>query len=151
MSSIIETTKVKFDEIVQATGYELYDVELTHEGENTFLRVYIESLSNEGIMIEDCLKVNSALNKYLDQEDPISGAYMLEVSSPGVIRKLKTKVHFERQIDKEIAIKLKTKLEGFDSKSTSGVLQAVNDNGIVIDEKEIAYDDIHKAETTFKF
>ncbi len=151
MSNIIETTKVKFDEIVQAEGYELYDVELSHEGENTFLRVYIESLNNEGIMIEDCLKVNSALNKYLDQEDPINGAYMLEVSSPGVIRKLKTQSHYERQIGKEIAIKLKTKLEGFDSKSISAELQAVNEDGIVVDEKEIRYEDIHKAETTFKF
>ncbi len=151
MSSIIETTKAKFDEIVQAAGYELYDVELSHEGENTFLRVYIESLTDEGIMIEDCLKVNSELNKYLDQEDPISGAYMLEVSSPGVIRKLKTESHYQRQIGKEIAIKLKTKLEGFDSKSISAVLQSVNENGIVIDDKEIAYEEIHKAETTFKF
>ncbi len=151
MSSIIETTKVKFDEIVQAAGYELYDVELSHEGDNTFLRVYIESLTDAGIMIEDCLKVNSELNKYLDQEDPISGAYMLEVSSPGVIRKLKTKSHYERQIGKEIAIKLKQKLEGFDSKKASGVLQAVNDNGIVINDQEVAFEDIHKAETTFKF
>ncbi len=151
MSSIIETTKAKFDEIVQAAGYELYDVELSHEGDSTFLRVYIESLTNEGIMIEDCLKVNSELNKYLDQEDPINGAYMLEVSSPGVIRKLKTESHYQRQIGKEIAIKLKTKLEGFDSKSISAELQSVNENGIVIEDKEIAYEDIHKAETTFKF
>lgn len=151
MSSIIETTRAKFDEIIQAAGYELYDVELSHEGENTFLRIYIESLNDQGIMIEDCLKVNSELNKYLDQEDPINGAYMLDVSSPGVIRKLKTKTHFERQLGKEIAIKLKVKLEGFDSKSCNGILQSVSDHGIVIEDKQIAFEDIHKAETIFKF
>ncbi len=151
MSGIIKTIETNINEIVSNCGYELYDLELVKEGENTFLRVYIESLTDTKIMIEDCLKVNSSVSKYLDTEDPIKEAYMLEVSSPGIIRRLKTKSHYERQIGSEILVKFNQKLDGFDSKQYNGVLQSVTDEKIVIDEKEIAFENIKKAETTFKF
>lgn len=151
MSGIIKTIEANINEIVSSCGYELSDLELVKEGESTFLIVYIESVTDTKIMIEDCLKVNSSLNKYLDTEDPIKDAYMLEVSSPGIIRKLKTKAHYERQIGSEISVKLNQKLDGFDSKQYNGVLQSVTDEMVVIDEKEIAFENIKKAETTFKF
>ncbi len=151
MSSIVKEIEPKVENLIGELGYELYDMELEAQGDNTFLRIYIETKSDDKVTIEDCMKANSVITKYLDQEDPIKEAYMLEVSSPGIIRKLKKVNHFEKEINKEISIKTKQKIDGFESKKHIGTLEAVNDLGIIIDGKEVAFSEITKAETTFKF
>lgn len=152
MANIIKAVENKFQQIVTEQGYDLYDLEYVKENENYYLRVYIDSLTaGEKVGIEDCMKVTSAVNKYLDKEDPIEEAYMLEVSSPGIIRKLKKHGHYEAQVGNEISIKLYKKLDGFDSKRINGILEEVKEESIIFDGKEIAFTDIAKAETTFKF
>ncbi len=151
MSNIVNKIEPAVSEIVSEIGYELYDMELVVEGTSTILRVYIESLTENKIMIEDCIKANSVITKYLDQEDPITDAYMLEVSSPGIIRKLKKVEHYKKEINKEISIKTRNKVESFESKKHVGKLEAVNEEGIIIDGESIPFSEITKAETTFKF
>jgi len=78
--------------VVAGMGYELVGCEF--DSRQRILRVYIDSES--GIMIEDCSRVSHQLSGVLDVEDPISGDYQLEISSPGMDRLLFTPAHFER-------------------------------------------------------
>lgn len=69
-------------------GFQLVDVEYVKEGSNKFLRVFVDK--DGGIDIEDCGRISEFVSAKLDELDPISEAYFLEVSSPGAERPLKT-------------------------------------------------------------
>lgn len=73
--------------ILGANGFELYDVEYVKEGNNWYLRAYIDK--EGGITVDDCELVSRELSDLLDKEDFIPDAYILEVSSPGLGRQLK--------------------------------------------------------------
>ena len=74
--------------IMEKYGFELWDVEYVKEGSNWYLRAYIDKPG--GIMINDCETVSRELSDILDAQDFIEDAYILEVSSPGLGRPLKT-------------------------------------------------------------
>ena len=77
--------------VVKAMGYELYGAELHQSGKYTLLRVYIDvPLGDErkSVNLDDCSKVSNQIGALLDVENPISGSYSLEVSSPGLDRSL---------------------------------------------------------------
>ncbi len=80
--------------IVEALGIELVEVEYVKEGPNWYLRLYIDKPG--GITIDDCQLVNDSVGDAIDAEDPIKGAYIFEVSSPGLDRPLKTDRDFEK-------------------------------------------------------
>lgn len=90
--------------ILAENNLELYDLEFVKEAGQYFLRVYIDS--DDGVNINDCEKVSRALSKILDQEDPIEQDYILEVSSPGLERSLKTDKHFKKYIGASVRINL---------------------------------------------
>ena len=89
MSNIVAQTEVLVQPICEAAGVDLVDVEYVKEGQSFFLRVYVDT--PEGIDIDQCAEVAEALSQQLDQQDYIEGEYILEVSSPGAERPLKTK------------------------------------------------------------
>lgn len=89
--------------IMEKNGFELWDVEYVKEGNNWYLRAYIDKPG--GIMINDCEVVSRELSDILDTEDFIEGAYILEVSSPGLGRPLKKDKDFERSIGEEVEIR----------------------------------------------
>ena len=70
----------------------LWDVQFVKEGADWFLRVFIDK--EGGVSIDDCVDMTHALSPVLDKEDPIPQEYMLEVSSPGLERKLTRPEHF---------------------------------------------------------
>ena len=96
--------------IVESAGLELWDVEYVKEGSDYYLRVYIDK--SGGVNIDDCVLVTKALNEKLDADDFIEDAYILEVSSPGLTRKLKKDKEFEKSIGKLIRVKLYKAEEG---------------------------------------
>jgi ribosome maturation factor RimP len=96
--------------IIEEMNLELVDVEYVKEGKNWFLRVYIDS--EKGIDIDDCGKVSELLSEKLDEHDPISQPYFLEVSSPGAERPLKKEKDFERSIGKNVHIKTYEPIDG---------------------------------------
>jgi len=104
--------------IVTAAGLELIDVEFKKEGANWFLRVFIDK--QEGIDIDDCSRVSEQLSLLLDEVDPISDAYFLEVSSPGAERPLKKMVDYERAVGQRVHVSLYEPLNG--SKTFEGLL-----------------------------
>lgn len=81
-------------------GCFIYDVEFVKEGSTRFLRIYADN--EEGITIDDCEKISREISSILDKKDPIKENYFLEVSSPGIERKLKTAKHFKTYLGKEI-------------------------------------------------
>ena len=104
--------------ILEAGGFELWDVEYVKEGQDMFLRVYIDKPG--GITIDDCVDVSRKLSDALDADDPTDDAYTLEVSSPGLGRKLKKDREFEKSLGRDIDIKFYKPVDG--SKEITGKL-----------------------------
>lgn len=122
--------------IIESAGLELWDVEYVKEGSDYYLRVYIDK--SGGVNIDDCVLVTRALNEKLDADDFIEDAYILEVSSPGLTRKLKKDKEFEKSIGKLIRVKLYKAEEG--SKEHVGRLKefAPDKLTIEVDEADIS-------------
>ncbi len=95
---------------VENLGYELLHLEITHQGKHTVLRVYIDAPG--GIQVHDCAAVSRQLSAVLDIEDPLSGAYLLEVSSPGLERPLVKPDHFKRFVGNKARIVMATHICG---------------------------------------
>lgn len=90
--------------IADSLGFDLWDVRFIKEGTQWFLRIFIDK--EEGISIEDCEAMSRAIDKPLDDADPINQSYCLEVCSPGIERELVRDEHFERFIGADIKIRL---------------------------------------------
>ncbi len=93
-----------FEPVVQSEGLSLYDVEYVKEGQEWYIRAYIDK--DSGVTISDCEVINKKIDKLLDERDPVSHPYILEVSSPGVDRALKKEAHFLKHIGSIVDIKL---------------------------------------------
>lgn len=92
-----------------ALGFELADLE-AHAGRPGVLRVFIDR--EPGVTLEDCELVGRQLSALLDVEDPLPGSYVLEVSSPGLDRKLRTSEQFSRFVGRVVRIELKRARDG---------------------------------------
>ena len=115
-------------------GLTLWDVTFTKEGAEWYLRIFIDK--PEGINIDDCVNMTHAINPILDKEDPISQEYMLEVSSPGINRKLTRQEHFEAFLEAPVHVKLIRPLEN-GVRELEGILIDVMENGdfeVIIEE-----------------
>jgi ribosome maturation factor RimP len=96
---------------VEGLGYELADLELKIGGRDGVLRLFIDK-TDGAIGVEDCEAVSRQVSAFLDVEDPIPGQYALEVSSPGLDRKLTKVEHFQRFTGEDVRIKLRFPLQG---------------------------------------
>lgn len=140
-----------FEPIVTQMGYECYDVELNKNGKNKVLIVYIDH--PDGIKLDDCETVSRKISQFLDEVDPIQDAYTLEVSSPGIERKLTRVKHYQAAVGKKIDINLFKPINK--KKKLCVLLKEAGDDGIVVldDQQEIQfrYSDIAKATIHFDF
>ncbi|AMF93573.1 ribosome maturation factor RimP [Vibrio fluvialis] len=93
------------DAPVAASGYELVGLEFVRAGQHSTLRIYIDH--ENGITVDDCAEVSHQVSAVLDVEDPITVAYNLEVSSPGLERPLFKAAHYEQFKGHEVSIVLK--------------------------------------------
>ena len=135
---------------VEQLGYELYDVEYVKEGKEYFLRFYIDS--ENGIDLDDCEKVSRAIEIILDENDPISTSYSLEVSSCGLERQLREERHFKWALGKEIEVTLFKPIKG--NRQINGVLIRVEDSSITLENGEeniIELADIASAKILFNW
>lgn len=138
---------------IEQLGYELYDIEYLKEGSEWFLRIYIDSLE-KSIDLDDCEKVSNAISDILDEKDPISSAYNLEVSSCGLERNLREIKHFESAIGKRAEFKLFKQLNN--NKSYTGEIKKVtNESVIILDDNNsevvLYLSDISSAKTLFNW
>ena len=135
----------EISKIVKASGGEYYDSEVvTEQGEKIF-RVYITK--EEGVDLDLCAEISNALSPFLDVHPPISSAYRLEVSSPGIERKLRKPEHFKSAVGE----KVKLKVPGQDRRK--GTLKSADEHGVTIEtkhgEEQYDYSEIKTAKTYF--
>ena len=132
--------------IVEGLGYEFVGAEYLPQGKHSLLRVYIDN-QETGIGVDDCERVSRQVSSMLDVEDPISGHYTLEVSSPGLDRPLFRPEHFERFVGHEVKLLLSAPVNG--GRKMTAELQAINDNVVTLvlegEQVEIDFDNIEKA------
>ena len=123
--------------ILDAKGFELVDVEYVKEGQDYFLRAYIDKPG--GITIDDCVAVSREMNVLLAELDYVDGAYTFEVSSPGLGRPLKKPRDYERSMGEEVEIRTYKAMDG--SKEFYGILKAYDDTTVTIqsEEEEITF------------
>lgn len=118
------------ESVVEPMGYESVGVEYVQSGAGSaVLRVYIDQ--QRGITLEDCERVSRQLGSVLDVEDPVSGHYDLEVSSPGLDRPLFKLEHFERFSGERARIRLFAKLQG--RRRYEGLLVGVDGAAVLLD------------------
>lgn len=121
---------------IEALGYELLLLEQTHNEIEAVLRVYIDAPG--GILLEDCVQVSRQISLVLDLEDPIRGAYALEVSSPGTDRPLVKPEHFKAVLGQEVRLVTADYILG--RRRFKGRLLEANDVLAVVDVEGEAYD-----------
>lgn len=134
----------EIENIIKQAGCELYDTESVSENGRAIYRVYITKAG--GVSMEDCEKVSHLLSPIYDVMPPVSGdKWFLEVSSPGLERKLSKIEHFAHSLGELAKITLN------DKSVIIGQIKAVNDEIITIlsdeDEQKISFNDIKKART----
>lgn len=130
---------------VEALGFELWGVEHLVQGRRSVLRVYIERPG--GISVDDCAAVSGQVSAVLDVQDPIGGEYTLEVSSPGLDRRLFDLAQYDRYPGETIDLRLRMPFEG--RRRFRGRLKGVEGGDVVVqvDDHEylLPFDTIDKA------
>lgn len=130
---------------VKAMGFGLWGIEYNSQGRHSVLRIYIER--DSGITADDCAAVSTQVSGILDVEDPITGEYTLEVSSPGMDRRLFKLNQYSDYIGEIIEIQLRSPFEG--RRKFKGILKGIEGADVVvqIDDEEflLPHDDIDKA------
>lgn len=126
-------------------GLDIWDVRFEKEGTDWFLRVFIDK--DGGVSIDDCVDMSHAIDKPLDDADPIEQSYCLEVCSPGVERQLRRDEHFVKCLGEPVQVKMIRPVDGV--RELKGTLESY-DNGIfellTEDDRKLA---INKKETSY--
>lgn len=131
MANIEEKVESLINKTIEKLGYELYDVIYEKEAQDYYLRIFIDTPN--GISLEDCEKVNDAINDMLDEANYIKDQYFLEVSSPGIERVLRKDKHLQANIGKEMVCNLFRPIEK--DRQIEGVLQEFNQDKLILQVK----------------
>lgn len=138
-SKVAEICEKNLKQTINDLGYELIEVEYAKKVDGYNLTFVIDS--ENGILIEDCEKVHRAIDPILDELNPTGEqSYILNVSSPGLDRPIKTEWDFKKNCGKEVEVKLYVPFEK--KKSHIGILKQMNNDVVVIEvgEKEIQFE-----------
>ncbi|MCD6055622.1 MAG: hypothetical protein K0R12_584 [Gammaproteobacteria bacterium] len=131
---------------VQAAGYTLWGYEWIGGHEHRCLRVYIDD--PHGITVEDCAKASHQVSAALAVDEPVSGDYQLEVSSPGLDRPLYALDHYRGLIGTEIKLQLR-RGNAAGQRRFRGIIAEVNEDHIRLNtdegSEEIVFGNIEKA------
>ena len=107
---------------IEALGLELWGLEYLQQGKHSILRVFIDCKST--VNLKDCETVSRQISTVLDVEDPISGEYTLEVSSPGLERPLFKIDQFAQFVGDKVKIVMKSQVEG--RRKFTGLIECVS-------------------------
>ncbi|MGD9963729.1 MAG: ribosome maturation factor RimP [Candidatus Izemoplasmatales bacterium] len=111
--------KKEVETFLKNTPYDLYDIEYIKNQKDPILRIYIDSLKD--IDMDMIVDATNLLNPFIDKIDPIAGEYILEVSSPGAEKELRSIEHIKKAVGRQVYLetyeqKLEGKLLSFDGK-----------------------------------
>ena len=134
---------------LSAEGVELDDLEFAGQGNGRVLRVTVDA--DGGLGVDRIAGLSRGLGAMLEAEESIDGSYTLEVSSPGLERKLRRPSHYLKSLGREVKVKTSTPVE--DARNHKGVLEAADDDGFTVRVdnhlRRIAYADVDSARTIF--
>ena len=149
MSGTAERLWGVIEPYVAAEGIELDDLEVVGKGSGTIVRVTIDGPAP--VDVDRIAHVSRGLSRLLDAEDPVAGSYTLEVSSPGLERKLRRPSHYSKSIGREVKVKTYRAVD--EARQHRGVLKEAGDEGFVVEvdgqNRRIAYADVASARTVF--
>ena len=132
---------------VESLGANLYDIVSTKEHDRNIFRVLVTA--ENGISLDKCAEISRMISPILDVDEPMNGEYILEVSSPGIERKLRTKEHFKASVGEKVKVK------DFATETYKGELIFADDQKIIVKtefaDEEITYDSILSAATYFEW
>jgi len=124
--------------LVTQEGLEIVDVEFRRENRGLVLRFYLDRAAGVGgVSLDELTRVSRQLGDLLDVHDAVPGSYNLEVSSPGINRRLRRPEHFRRYIGKRVRVRTAEPLDG--RRSFVGLLEAVTTDGVVVRDTVAAY------------
>ena len=129
--------------LLAVQGLDVVDVE--HRG--GVLRVTVDRPG--GVDLDAIADATRQVSAVLDREDPVPGRYLLEVSSPGLERPLRTPAHFQRVVGSTVAVKTRPGADG--ERRLEGVLEAADDDGIVVEGRRLPYEEVERARTVFRW
>jgi len=134
--------------VVEAEGFDLYDVSRRREGGRTVLQVMVER--PEGVEIDGLAHLSRRISQHLEEQGSETGtAFDLRVSSPGLERPLKRPEHFRRSVGEQVTVKTTAQVEG--SRIHTGTLMAAGDEGCILEaggvELHLSYSGISSART----
>jgi ribosome maturation factor RimP len=131
---------------VEDLGYEFVGLEYLSNPKNRLVRIYIDR-EPEGISVDDCATVSHEVSALLDVEDPVSGEYSLEVSSPGIERPLFEPEHYRRFVGERATVHLYAPVEN--RRKIKGVIVEADEARVVLEADgqrfEVAYADVRRA------
>lgn len=144
--AIIDRVTELVSPVLVALDLDIYDIE--YAGGN--LRITVDR--DSGVTLDQLAEATRAVGVVLDEHDPMPGAYKLEVSSPGVERRLRTAVHFAAAVGERITMKLGPHVQG--DRRVQGTLDACDDASVTVRsddgaEHHVALADITRANTVF--
>jgi ribosome maturation factor RimP len=138
--------------VARRRSLRLWDVEMGGRPGLAVVRVFVDS--DGGIDLDTIAEVSEELSRALDLTDPIQSRYTLEVSSPGLERRLRSPDHFVRCVGRRAVVKTKQPLIA-GSHRLDGVIAAAGESTVTIDtgegEVEVPYDGIRSAKTVFEW
>jgi ribosome maturation factor RimP len=125
-----------FEPVVKGMGFDLIEIEHFPNPKHGVLRLYIDK--EGGVNVDDCSTVSRQISALIDVEDPVSGQFNLEISSPGVDRPLRRLVDFQRFAGSLVKLKTVMPLEG--QRNFKGRLLEASEETVVIetDDEEIS-------------
>jgi len=142
--TVVERVRSIIQPLLEAEDVECFDVEYGGG------RLVVLVDRPGGIDLDTITHVTHVVSGALDREDPIPGGrYVLEVSSPGLERRLRTPAHFQRFIGSVVSVKTHSTTEG--ERRVKGLLTEADDTGFTVADRRLAYDDIERAQTVFEW
>ncbi len=135
--------------MVESLDLKVYDITTVSEHDETIYRVNISSPNEGGVSMDQVVEVTKMISPLLDVTAPVRGDYRLEVSSPGIERKLKTLTHFECSLGEKV------RLQTVDKEKYRGTVKSVEGDKITLTtdegEETFSFKDIIKASTYFEW
>ena len=141
--NVTERVRALVEPPLGRSGLELVDVE--HHG--PVLRITVDR--PDGVDLDTISTASRLVSEELDRHDVVPGRYVLEVSSPGVERPLRTPAQFQRFVGSTVAVRTRPGAEG--ERRVEGVLESADDAGIVVAGRHLAHADIERARTVFEW
>jgi ribosome maturation factor RimP len=150
MSDVLTSLEELIGNYLGAERLELDDLEMLGQGSGRILRVVIDGAD---VGVDHLAELSRGISRLLDHESDLDGSYTLEVTSPGLERRLRRPAHYGKSIGKEVTVKTRGEVDG--ERRHEGTLIASDEDGLLVDvegeARRIEFDQVKSARTVFRW